>query len=97
MVGKHNERLNLARVLALALAVLFVLFVGQALSHSHAKGQSEAACQVCQAAHIGSAPKALAPSLFSPLLAIGYVQPFVVTIHQEFFFHDSPSRAPPTT
>jgi hypothetical protein len=97
MVGKHNERLNLARVLALTLAVLFVLFGGQALSHSHANGQSEAACQVCQAAHLGSAPEALAPSLLSPLLAVGYVQPFVVTIHQEFFFHDSPSRAPPTT
>ena len=37
MVGKHNSRYNLARVLALALAVLFVLFVGQALGHSHAK------------------------------------------------------------
>ena len=95
MVGKHNERHNLARVLAVTLVALFILFVGQALSHSHAKGQSEAACQVCQAAHIGSAPKALVPSLFSPLLAIGYVQPFVVTIHQEFFFHNSPSRAPP--
>jgi hypothetical protein len=97
MVDKRNERLNLTRLLALALAVLFVLFVGQALIHSHAKGQSEAACQVCQAAHIGSSPKVLASSLFIPLLAIEYVQPFVVTIHQEFFFHDSPSRAPPTT
>jgi hypothetical protein len=92
MVGKYN----LVRVLALTLAVLLVLFVGQALSHSHARGQSEAACQVCQAAHIGSAPKALTASLFSPLQAIGYVQLFVVTFHQEFFFHDAPSRAPPT-
>jgi hypothetical protein len=96
MLGKHKTRLALVRVLALSLAVLFVLFVGQALNHSHARGQNEAACQVCQAAHIGSGPKALTPSLFSPLLAIGYVQPFIVTIHQEFFFHDAPSRAPPT-
>lgn len=96
MIGKLKTRPSVVRVLALSLAALFVLLVAQGLSHSHAKGQNEATCQVCQAAHIGSAPKALTPSLFSPLLATGYVQPFVVTIHQEFFFHDSPSRAPPT-
>ena len=96
MVGNHNERRNLARVLALALAVLFVLFVGQALSHSHAKGQSEAACQVCQAAHLGPILPAGPLSVHIPLQAVGYVVPFVVAFHQEFFFHDSPSRAPPT-
>jgi hypothetical protein len=96
MVGKHKTRLDLVRVLAFSLAVLFVLFIGQALDHSHAKGQNEAACQICQAVHIGSGPKALGPSLFSPFLAIGYVQPFVVTIYQKFFFHDAPSRAPPS-
>ena len=96
MADKYKTRSDWVGVLALSLAVLFVLFVAQALDHSHAKGQNEAACQVCQAAHIGAGPKALTPSLFSPLLAIGYVQPFVVTIHQEFFFHDAPSRAPPT-
>ena len=96
MVGNHNERRNLARVLALALAVLFVLFVGQALSHSHAKGQSEAACQVCQAAHLGPILPAGPLSVHIPLQAVGYVEPFIVAFHQEFFFHDSPSRAPPT-
>ena len=35
-------------------------------------------------------------SLLIPLLAVGYVEPFVVAFHQEFFFHDSPSRAPPS-
>ena len=96
MLGKHNTRLNLVRVLALSMAVLFILFVGQALNHFHAKGQNEAACQVCQAAHIGSGPKTLTPALFSPLLATGHVQPFVVKIYQEFFFHDAHSRAPPS-
>jgi hypothetical protein len=95
MIGKLKTRPGMVRLLALSLAVLFVLFLGQAVSHSHVKGQNEATCQVCQAAHIGSAPKALISSLFSPLVATGYVQPFVATIHQEFFFHDSPSRAPP--
>lgn len=96
MVGKHKTRRDLVRVLAVSLAVLFVLFIGQALNHSHLKGQNEGNCQVCQGAHIGSGPKALTASLFSPLLAIGYVQPFVATIDQEFFFHDAPSRAPPS-
>lgn len=86
----------MVRVFALSLAVLLVLFIGQALNHSHLKGQNEASCQVCQAAHIGSGPRALTASQFSPLLAIGYVQPLVATIHQEFFFHDAPSRAPPS-
>src|SRR5450432_3502120 len=95
MSSKHTKRSQIVRVSAVCLAILSLLFVAQALNHSHAKGQNEAACHVCQAAHIGSAPKTLAPSLFSPLLAIGFVRPFVVTIHQELFSHDSPSRAPP--
>jgi hypothetical protein len=96
MVGKHKTRRDLVRVFALALAVLFVVFVGQALSHSHTKGQNEATCHVCQAAHVGAAPVAGTTSLVGPLLAAGYVQPFVFTLHQELFFYDSPSRAPPT-
>jgi hypothetical protein len=95
MDSKHHSKNNWIRVLAFALAVFSVLFVAQVLSHTHAKGQNEATCQVCQAAQLGSAPTAQVSSLVGPLLATGYVQPFVVTIHQEFFFHDSPSRAPP--
>ncbi len=96
MLGRHNSRGNSVRVLALTLAVLFALFAAQALIHSHVEGQNEAACQLCQAAHLGSAPTAGTASLVSPLLATEYVQPFIVTIHQELFFHDSPSRAPPS-
>ena len=96
MVGKRNTRHSLVKVLALSIAVLFVFFVDQVLFHSHAKGQNEATCQVCQAAHLRSTPTAGTASLLGPLLAAGYVQPFVVSFHQEFFFHDSPSRAPPS-
>jgi hypothetical protein len=96
MVAGHKTTSHWVRVFALTLAVLSVLFVAQALIHTHAKGQNEAACQVCQAANLGAAPTAGTASLVSPVLATEYVQPFVVTIHQEFFFHDSPSRAPPT-
>lgn len=96
MVGRHKTRHDLARVLALALALLFAVFCAQALSHSHANGQDEAACQICQAAHLGPAPASVTPLLLTPFLTTGYVQPFVVTFHQELFFHDSPSRAPPS-
>jgi Protein of unknown function (DUF2946) len=92
----HKTRSNWVRVFALTLAVVSVLFVAQALSHSHANGQNDATCQVCQAAHVGPAPAAGTASLITPLLATGYVHAFILTIHQEFLFHDSPSRAPPT-
>jgi hypothetical protein len=97
MACGDKTRSNIVRVLAVTVAVLSVLFVAQVFSHSHAKGQNEATCQVCQAAHLGSAPTAETTSLVGPLLATGYVQPFVVTIHQEFFLDDSPSRAPPVS
>ena len=84
------------RVFALAVAVLSVLFVAQSLSHSHSQGQNESACQICQAADVGLAPTAGTSTLVSPLVATGYLPPFVVTIQQEFFIQDSPSRAPPT-
>lgn len=96
MAGRRNAGSNLVRALALTVAALFVLFVARTLTHSHAEGQNEVACQLCQAAHLASAPAAGTASLVSPLLATGYVQPFIVTIHQELFFHDSPSRAPPS-
>jgi hypothetical protein len=96
MVGKHKTRHDLTRVLALTLAVLFVVFYVEALSHSHANGQDEAACQLCQAAHIGPAQACVTSSIVAPLLTAGYVQPFVLAFHQELFFHDSPSRAPPS-
>src|ERR1700746_1194893 len=96
MVERAKMRKNLARLLAFSLALLFVVFVSQVGSHSHAKGQNEATCQVCQAAHLGPAPQAGILLLQAPLLSTGYFQPFLPALHEELFFHDSPSRAPPT-
>jgi hypothetical protein len=87
---------NAARLVALSLAMLFVVFVAQAAVHSHATGQDEAACQVCQAAHLGPVLQAGSLLLHAPLKATGYVEPFVAAFHEELFFHDSPSRAPPS-
>lgn len=95
MAGRSKTTHVLARVLALTLAIVFVVFLSQVASHSHAKGQNEATCQVCQAAHLGPGPQAGALAVQVPLLSTGYVQPFVLAFHDELFFHDSPSRAPP--
>jgi hypothetical protein len=95
MLGNRSRTRDLVRVLALTLAVLSVLFLSQVSLHSHAKGQTEAACQVCQAAHYTPPPAAATEWLVAPLVSIGYVAPFVAAYHEELFFHDSPSRAPP--
>src|SRR6266852_3788831 len=96
MIRRAKARHDSVRVLAFSLAILFALFAAQALIHSHENGQNEATCQVCQAAHIGSVPASVTLSFFALLLVTGYVRPFVLAFHQELFFHDSPSRAPPT-
>src|SRR6266446_5528332 len=96
MVGRHNTRHNLVRVLALTLAALSVLFLAQVLSHWHAKGQNETTCQVCQAAHLGPAPTAGAASLVTPLLSTGRVLPFVLVFDREVFSYGAAFRAPPT-
>lgn len=96
MVDGAKLRGNLVRLLAFSLALLFVVFVFQVTSHTHLTGQNEATCQVCQAAHLGSAPQSGIHLLHAPLLSTGYVQPFLTALHEELFFHDSPSRAPPT-
>lgn len=96
MVDGANTRGKLAKLLAFSLAMLFVLFLSQVASHTHAKGQSEATCQVCQGAHLGPAPQAGILLLHAPLQSVGYVQPFLSAFHEELFFYDSPSRAPPS-
>jgi hypothetical protein len=96
MVDGAKMRKNLARLLAFSLVLLFVVFISQVASHTHLKGQNEATCQVCQAAHLGPAPQVGVLLLHAPLLSTGYIPPFLSALHDELFFHDSPSRAPPS-
>ena len=87
---------NRTRVLTLFVTVLFVVFLTQVTAHIHERGQNETTCRVCQAAHLSSILlSATLPSCVAPH-AIEYVGPFVVAYHDEFFFNDSPSRAPPS-
>jgi hypothetical protein len=95
MARGGKAKANLTRVLALTLVVFFLAFLVEASTHSHENGQSDATCQVCQAAHFGSVVPTGMLAVHTPLLSVGYVQPFVVSFHQEFYLHDSPSRAPP--
>jgi hypothetical protein len=84
------------RLLAFAVALLSVVFLTQVGTHIHQNGQNETTCQVCQALHFSSL--LLSAILFvcvSPQI-VGYVEPFIVVDHHEFFFHHSPSRAPPS-
>jgi hypothetical protein len=87
---------NRRRALAFALSLLVVLFVLQAGPHTHQYGQDETACQLCQAAHTGIYPAVVAPTLPTPRLTIGKVQPLVFALRDAPFLLDCPSRAPPS-
>ena len=87
---------NWTRVLALVTVVLFVGFVTQVVAHTHQSGQPETTCPVCQAAHLGPTLPSETLSLSITPQCAWYVEPFVAAYHDEFFFHDSPSRAPPS-
>lgn len=84
-----------ARSIAVALALLSLVFLLQVTPHEHAKGQDEAACRLCQVAHVSVIP-AVSGIVFSvPLVPVGEVAaPRVLAASESFFFHADP-RAPP--
>jgi hypothetical protein len=87
---------NGTRLFAFVVALLSLVFLTQVVTHIHQNGQSETTCQVCQALHFSSLlPSEILSVSVSPQ-TVGYVEPFVVVDHDEFFFHHSPSRAPPS-
>jgi hypothetical protein len=96
MAGGGKTRGNVTRVLAITLAMLSAVFLTQTVIHTHQNGENETTCQVCQAAHLGPILPSGTLSVHIPLESVGYVEPLVVAFHQEFFFHGSPSRAPPS-
>jgi hypothetical protein len=95
MVGLHNSRPS-SKVSALVLAMLFIVFVAGAVAHSHGNGHADGACQVCHAGHLSAPQQALPQGLFAPLIAVGDVRQFVLSVHQESFLRESASRAPPS-
>lgn len=76
-------------------ALLFVVFLTQAGTHSHANGQDDPACGLCQVAHIGIAPAITDVLLSLILLYFGEIPALVCQYFAEPFSAHSPSRAPP--
>jgi hypothetical protein len=91
----HPFLRRLAKPLAIALGLLSLLFLLQVTTHSHANGQDESACRLCQVAHLGVAPAASAFVLSVPLVSFSRVTPNVILFVSETFSENSPSRAPP--
>ncbi len=93
---EHQSRW-LARPLAFVLALLFLVFLLQVTPHGHANGQDEAACRLCQAAHISVIPTVSGIVLSVPLVPVGEVAtPHLRTAAESFFGHSDP-RAPPSS
>ena len=92
----HPFLRRLAKSLAIALGLLSLLFLLQVTTHSHASGQDEPACRLCQVAHLGVAPAVSALVLGVPLVSFGQVTDTVTAHTSESFSEHSPSRAPPS-
>jgi hypothetical protein len=95
MRDRHTTGVGLNKIVALTLAALSIFVLTHVLSHSHRNGRTEAGCQLCQAAHARSLPTGEMQPDAVPLVAVGYVQPFIASFHETFLPQYSPSRAPP--
>ncbi len=86
---------KLARPAAFTLALLSLAFLLQVTPHVHANGQDEAACSLCQVAHLGVAAAVAVISLSVPFVSFGQI-----VIRSEVSLAEAPcghssSRAPP--
>ena len=91
----HSIFRRLARPVALALALISLAFLVQVTPHFHANGQDEAACRLCQVAHLGVAPAVAVVALSIPIVSCGEV-----AVCPEVSFAEPPSgrsssRGPP--
>jgi hypothetical protein len=94
MAGPRPGRRRATSVIVL-LALLSFFFVLQVAPHSHADGHDEAACRICQIAHIGVAPAVSAVLLNPVLLYFGEILAPRSLNFIDSFSADAPSRAPP--
>jgi len=85
-----------AKSIAIVLTLLSLAFLLQATPHEHANGQDEAACRLCQVAHVSAIPAVSGLVLNVPLVPVGEVAvPRVLSAIESFSLHSDP-RAPPT-
>jgi hypothetical protein len=80
---------------AVAVALVSLFFLLQVAPHSHAGGQDDPACGLCQVAHISIVPGVSAVLLSLILLYFGEIPTLVCQYFAEPFSAQSPSRAPP--
>jgi hypothetical protein len=96
-LGGRRPSRRLATSVIVSLALLSFFFLLQVAPHSHADGHDEAACRICQIAHIGVAP-AVSTVLLNPvLLYFGEILSPRSLHFVDSFSADSPSRAPPSS
>jgi len=88
-------RQRLAKSFAFALALLSLIFLLQVIPHGHANGHDEAACGLCQIAHVSVTPAVSGIILHVPLVPVGEASTPVFRSSLESFFHHSDPRAPP--
>ena len=84
-----------ARVLAFALCAFTVFFVVVSTSHNHSEIKGDAACRICQIAHISVPAALLAGGLPAPLIQWSAVPGDIRYLHSALFFSSASSRAPP--
>jgi hypothetical protein len=95
LYGGHPIFRRLARPVALTLALLSLAFLLQVIPHSHANGQDEATCSLCQVAHLGVATAVAVISFSIPFVSLGQI---AITSEVSLTEHPSGSsspRAPP--
>jgi hypothetical protein len=92
----HPYMPRFSKPLAYALALVGLLFLLQVAPHNHTNSHEEAACGLCQVAHLGVAPAVSLPSFSVPLVLLGRIETYTAVAHTEFFYDHSPSRAPPS-
>lgn len=92
----HPYMRRLSKPLACALALFALAYLLQVVPHSHANHHDEAACRLCQVAHLGVTPAVSVPFFSVPFISFGVIATFTAAALPEFFFEHSPSRAPPS-
>jgi len=86
---------RLVRPVALTLALLSLAFLLQVTPHFHANGQDEAACRLCQVAHLGVTPAVALVSFTTPIVSLGEVAVCSADTFVQPPSGHSSSRAPP--
>jgi predicted MFS family arabinose efflux permease len=94
-LGREPGR-RMARLVTFGLALVALVFLLQIAPHGHANGQEEAACRLCQAAHVSATPAVTGVMVSAPLVTVGEVETPTVRSASESFFHHSDPRAPPS-